>query len=265
MILDDQYIPIGDLKAETWLNVCFPGEIPEQVVTNGIFYSNYCEDLLEVETMEGRAHRIKLSRDGLFHLLPEALFFNDNRLQDPKLKAMPVKAEKERVMTFFEPFDLAYFQVGLGLDQTTSQLEACTVNSLVKEIYDVDVQSIQNPFVRQMAPFLLQASTIRGDFPLIGKLMASIIGFHTEIKPVVRKLEQPDEPQKEMCVARVLFYIPDLSNSEYARRYEELGEFVNFVADWFFPFNQAFEYAIKDNTHPFVLDGTMTLDYNTYL
>lgn len=265
MRLDDQFIPIGDLKAETWLNCHFPSEIPERVSTNGIFYSNYCEDLLDAETMEGHIHQVKLSRDGLFHLLPEAIFFDDNRLQDPKLKSKPYKSEKEKVMTFFEPFDLQYFTVGLGLDQTISHLEKNAVELLVKELYDIDVQDIQNPFVQQMVPFLLQASSIRGNFPLIGKLMSTITGFSTSITPVIRKVELPEEGELEQCVVRILFYIPDLSNREYSQRYEELGEFVRFVTDWFFPFNQAFEYAIKDNTHPFVLDGTKTLDYNTYL
>ena len=95
--------------------------------------------------------------------------------------------------------------------------------------------------------------------------MASITGFQTQIVPVVRIIELPEQGRVEQSVARIMFYIPNLSNSEYSQRYEELGEFVGFVADWFFPFNQAFEHAIKDNTHPFVLDGNITLDYNTYL
>ena len=100
MRLNQQYIPIGDLKAETWLNTHFPEDIPLRISTKGTFYSNYCEDLLEMDTSNVVANRISLSRDGLFHLLPESLFVNDNRLLDPKQKNKPFAPEKEQIMNF---------------------------------------------------------------------------------------------------------------------------------------------------------------------
>ena len=265
MRFNQHHIPIGDLRAETWLNLHFPDDFPVRVSTKGIFYGNYSEDLLEVDTSSYEANRVSLSRDGLFHLLPEALFVDENHLRDPKTKHKPFTPEKEHILNFFVPFDTEYFQIMLGFDKRVHEMEAGLVDMLVKYLYDVDIQEIQNPMIRETIPFLLQASEIRGDFWLISRLMTAITGFRTEIQPVSRCLTPLSDCGSEQSVIRVVFHIPELSNSEYALKYAEFEEFVDFMAEWFFPAELPFEYAIKEEGHPFVLDGSLTLDYNTYL
>lgn len=265
MRFNQQYIPIGELKAETWLNVHFPEGFPVRVSTKGIFFSNYSEDLLEVDTSSYEANRVSLSRDGLFHLLPEALFVDENHLRDPKSKHKPFTPEKEHILNFFVPFDTEYFQVTLGFDKRVQEMESGLVDMLMKYLYDIEIQEIQNPMIREAMPFLLQASEIRGDFGLIGRLMTAITGFRTEIQPVSRSLVPSSDYGQEQPVIRIIFHIPELSNSEYARKYAEFGELVDFIAEWFFPAELPFEYAIKEEGHPFVMNGSLTLDYNTYL
>lgn len=265
MKFNQKHIPIGDLKAETWLNGLFPDLSPIRVSTKGIFQSNYCEDLLEVETFDNLTNRVTLSRDGILQLLPEALFVDENQLLDPKKNPKPFEQAKEQIKNFFVPFDTEYFQVTLGLDRKVQDIEIGLVDSLVSFLYDVDIQNIQNPMIRKTAPFLLQASEIRGDFVLVGRIATAITGFRTEIQSVSRILDQSLENSREQQVARIVFHIPNLSNSEYADRYRNIGEFVDFLADWFFPADQPFEYAIKEEGKAFVLDDSLTLDYNTYL
>ena len=265
MRLNQQYIPIGDLKAETWLNTHFPEDIPLRISTKGTFYSNYCEDLLEMDTSKVLANRVSLSRDGLFHLLPEALFVEDNRLLDPKQKNKPLAPEKEQILNFFVPFDTEYFQVSLGLNKRVGEMETSMVDDLLKSLYDIDIQDIHNELIRKAAPLLLQASEIRGDYVLIARLMTAITGFRTNIDPAWRTCRTYSGEKHSRTVARIVFHIPDLSNHEYRRRYDELGDFVEFMTEWFFPADQELEYKIKDEHHPFVLDGSITLDYNTCL
>lgn len=265
MKFNEQHFPIGELKAETWINTYFPEIRSVRVGTKGIFYSNYCEDLLEVEPPNKDAIRISLSRDGLFHLLPEALFVDENHLRDPKQKHKPFTPEKEQILNFFVPFDSEYFQVTLGLDKEVQHLETEMVDELLKSLYDIDIQEIQSPTIKKALPLLLQVSEIRGDYALIENLMAAITGFDTEIEQVFRSHPDSSGGEQEISVARIVFNIPSLTQSEYAVLYQELDEFVQFVSEWFFPAEQAFEYAIKEKGHPFVLDGTLTLDYNTYL
>lgn len=265
MRFNQQHNSIGNLKAETWMNTYLPDDVPVRVSSKGIFFSNYCEDLLEVDTFDLKTYRISLSRDGLFHLLPEALFVEENRLRDPKQKSKPFTPEKERILNFFVPFDSEYFQVTLGLDREIQTIESAAVDILLQSLYDIDVQAIQNPKIKKMLPLLLQASEIRGDYVLVERLMNAITGFDTEIQQVFRSFPDGSGEEREVPVARIVFYIPSLTNSEYSAQYSELGEFVQFVTEWFFPVEQAYEYAIKERGHPFVLDGNLTLDYNTYL
>lgn len=95
--------------------------------------------------------------------------------------------------------------------------------------------------------------------------MTAITSYRTEIQQVFRSFPDVLGVEHEMIVARIVFYIPSLTNKEYSAHYDELGEFVQFVAEWFFPVEQDYEYAIKELGRPFVLDGPLTLDYNTYL
>ena len=265
MRVNQLYDPIGDLKAETWVNTYLPDNAPVRISSKGIFYSNYCEDLLEVDTSDSMPNQISLSRDGLCHLLPEALLVEENRLRDPKQRSKPFTPVKERILNFFVPLDTEFFHVTLGLDKVVQNLESETVELLLKSLYDIDVQTIQNPEIKKALPLLLQASEIRGDYVLIGRLMTAITGFQTEIHRVFRLFSDTTGNEYNIPVARIVFYISSLTNKEYAAQYQKLGEFVQFVAEWFFPVEQAYEYAIKEMGHPFVLDGTLTLDYNTYL
>ena len=265
MKVNQKHIPIGDLKAETWLNGHFPDLSPIRVGTKGIFQSNYCEDLLEVETFDNLTNRVTLSRDGILQLLPEGLFVEENRLLDPKKNPKPFEEVKGQIKDFFVPFDTEYFRVTLGLDRRIQETETGLVDLLVGFLYDLDIQNIQNPMIRKAAPFLLQASEIRGDYVLIGRIATAISGFRTEIQPVSRVLNSSLGGSWEQQVARIVFHIPDLSNSEYATRYSHIGEFADFLADWFLPADQPYEYAIKEEGRAFVLDGSLTLDYNTYL
>lgn len=265
MRLNEQHIPIGELKAETWLNTCLPDALPPHVSTKGIFYSNYSEDLLEVEAAGDGSRRVTLSRDGLFHLLPEALFVDENRLQDPKKKNKPFKPEKERILNFFVPFDTEYFKTSLELDKTISDIESGMVDLLLETLCGIDMRTVQNPLVRKAAPFLLQAAEIRGDFTLLSRLMTAISRYNTDIQPVMRRVTLSSGRRISRTEIRVVFNIPGLSNAEYNRQYDAMGEFVAFMAEWFFPADMPWQYAIKDKNHPFRLDGSITLDYNTYL
>lgn len=264
MRLDKQYISIGDLKAETWLNSFFPENYLFEVKAKGTFYSNYCEDLLEVDTGLPEGNKLCLSRDGLFHLLPEALFVEENRLRDPKLKQEPFAAEKEHILNFFIPFDTEFFQISRELDKTVCGIESGVVDILLKLLYNIDPKDVHNPFIKKVLPLLLQVSEIRGDFVLITQLISAITGFDTEIQPAKTSVTFPFGRKEEYIIINIVFSISGLTNFEYNQLYDDLKEFVDFISEWFFPADLPIQYVIKDNNHPFTLDGTLTLDYNTH-
>ena len=134
------------------------------------------------------------------------------------------------------------------------------VDSLVSFLYDIDIQNIQNPMVREAVPFLLQASEIRGDYVLIGRIATAISGFRTEIQSVFRVLDSSFGNNCEWQVARIVFHIPNLSNSEYADRYQHIGEFVDFLESMSKEEYDAFEKLIYELD---LIDKAVTLDSKT--
>lgn len=265
MKINDKHIAIGELRAETVLNALSIPVSTINVHTKGTFFSNYCEDLLNINepNMAGRA--IALSRDGLFHLLPEALFFHEDSLRNSKKKKNPQLPDKEHIFDFFVPFDTELFNVSLELEKSIQLLENGAVCILLKELYNIDIQQIKNEAIRKIAPLILHAAEIRGNYPLIAQLMSSATGISTQILNTVKTNHLTSGEKTEWPFAKIIFHIPQLTHQEYREQYSQLTDFVDFIAEWFFPFNQIYEYSVKDEKQDFVLKGNITLDYNTYL
>ena len=262
----DKHILIGDLSAETYLNSVFPDNFPVSVNTKGIFYSNYSEDLLEIVPSVHISNQVVLSRDGIFHLLPEGMFFDELAYREARRKEVPFEQDKVHVFDFLTPFDTEFFKVTRGLDRRVGSAEEGGVEFLLELLYNVDVKKTDNPYIRKTLPFLLQSSVIRGDFALMGRLMSAITGFRTVVSTTTMTLLSPSGVRKESPFVNVLFHIPDLSNGEYSEHYGILREFVAFFAEWFFPAELEFDFSVRDEEQLFVLDeNILTLDYNTFL
>ena len=142
MKINDKHIAIGELRAETVLNALSIAVSTINVHTKGTFFSNYCEDLLNVKEPNMAGRSVVLSRDGLFHLLPEALFFHEDSLRNSKKKKNPQLPDKEHIFDFFVPFDTELFNVSLELENRIQFLENGTVCILLKELYKVHVTEV---------------------------------------------------------------------------------------------------------------------------
>lgn len=266
MKYEEQHIPIGDLNAETWLNAMFLSDKPFWVRKKGIFYRNYCEDVLELSLSEIVGNQIVLSRDGLFHILPEGLFFQENACREARKEGKSLEPYKEHIANIFSPIDTEFFNVTRGLELSTHEMERDKIDILLNLLYDGELEGVDTPLVRKLTPFLLHAPEIRGNFALIRSLMKAITGFQTAIRPESRTVLLHSGVQLEYPCVSIEFHIPNLSNSDYSSQYEKLGKFVEFIAEWFFPAELDFEFQIKDENQQFVLDDEiLTLDYNTYL
>lgn len=266
MRLKDKHINIGDLAAETYLNEAFPDEFPVWVSAKGIFYSNYSEDLLEVVPSDYTANQVALSRDGIFHMLPEGMFFDEYAFREARKKGVAFEPDKEHIFDFLAPFDTEFFNVTLGLDKEVRYVEDNICELLLESMYGRDGWNKENPFVRKTLPFLLHASVIRGDFPLMERMMSAITGFRTVVTPTTDEVLSKSGSKRMRPFVNVVFHIPNLSNSGYCEQYDILHEFVGFCAEWFFPAELEFDFSVRDEDQLFVLDeGILTLDYNTFL
>lgn len=262
----EQHIPIGDLRAETLLNAMFPPDMSFHVCTKGTFYSNYCEDVLELSLSEIMGNQVSLSRDGLLHILPDGIFFHENACREARKKGDSIEPEKKQMAEFFAPFDTEFFNVSRGLELAVHETERDKITLLLDLLYKDDMVKSDNPLIQKSLPFLLYASEIRGNISFIGRMLKAISGFKTVTNIATRTVLVPTGRKCEYPCVNIEFHIPRLSHGDYSVKYNILEEFVEFIAEWFLPAEMEFEFSIKDENQMFILDEeVMILDYNTFL
>jgi len=225
------------------------------VQAEGIFSRNYSEDLINIEKdVEGVC--IALSRDGIFHLLPERLFFGENLLQSEGKRNFnfegaydQLKRKKKDILSFFQPFDSAFFKLSLDLERKLNDLTRID-NTFVP--YPLPAEP--NKYIRKIKNLLPFAAQLKGNESLIIDILKNV--FSVE-KVEIRKIKP--------LHTRVIIQIEGLSKEEYIAMDEELAAFFDFFCHWFLPIEQQYDYRIKGYKQPLRLGDLLILDYNTHL
>ena len=261
-----------ELKAETLLlqmeldpNLYFAME--------GVFFRNFSEDLMNIEQLVDYTS-ISLSRDGIFQLLPEGLFFEEKKLKsdgkrffDFNEKYEEIKKKKKELLDFFQPFDASFFKTSLELERKLNAFAEAgneiLQNSILNEAKSETRSNIGRNFlqkpetdkysgkIKKLLPF---ASQIRGNLPLLADLLKNIFSVHRiEIK------------ETEPFIKHFFIYKEGLSQDEYLTMNRELIPFFDFLRHWFLPVELTCHFQIKDIIQPFILGETLILDYNTDL
>jgi hypothetical protein len=276
---NEEHIINADLRAESIVAALFYFKTKFDVNTLGCFFKNYCEDIIEVtEDGTNESLTLDLSRDGIYHLLPESLFFHENRLLIKKrghLKKSEVSqadaikeeikkqnTEKKKLLSFFKFFDTQYFLTSLMLEKTIFDIENEKTTLIIKSIFNFDIASEDNPHIKKMACFLIYASQIRGDLFLLQKILSVILNCCVEIK---KRNKHIDGLSETILSIEFLVHIEGLSLKEYVDLNAEYEPLFYFVGEWFLPFEMDYSYKIKDKTQQFVLQKPLILDYNTQL
>lgn len=245
-----------NFKAETWISVHYPFRKEWIVRQKGIFSRNYSGDIRSCSPDE--AH-VELSRDGLYEILPNALFFTGRELigkddTDFKWTEKILKQRFDRIKTVMLPFDSSYFNHTLALENTVNANIGDKTKTLLQTIVGNDFSNESDPYIKQMSPYTLQAATLRGDYRTLCRLMTLILGYKTDYR---------------LKKGRVTFIVnrPDLSHEGFMAYYDELKPFFSFVEEWFIPFEMNFEYKIRDYKRScrFAGPNKLLLDYNSTL
>lgn len=251
MILEDLTYT-GEIKAETLISqMDVKGDI--DVRMEGVFSRNYSNDLINI-TNEVDKTLLELSRDGIFHLLPEGLFFEENRVKnilksDFKNKYKQFKEEKENIELFFRPFDSAYFNLSLELEKELNAITEKGNNIFIEDFLDSDNAYISK--VRTILPFVCY---LKGNLELLTDVLKNIFSVEKiEIKKV------------EPLYMQFIIYKEGLSKDAFQKMDEELSGFFKLFCEWFLPVEMEYDYRIKDCKTPFTLGNTLLLDYNTHL
>lgn len=246
-----------ELKAEVLLSTFYP-DVKEWDAQFGSFFSrNYSGDL---RSCDAHTATVSLSRNGIYDLIPEKLFFDEMELRflesrDLAFKLSEVYEEERNIKAYFEPFDSFFFNQSLRLTDRVTHILDNKEKLMLKTLFDYDIDAETNPYVRMLAPMLVRVAELRADLDQITKILSVVLGCQVDCR-----ILSPDN---------VLFIVNklDLDSKEYAAFMKDLKPLFAFVQYWFMPMETECDYRVKDFVQRFVLsdEKALVLDYNTQI
>ena len=265
---------LDNIKAESFLTSLMESIAHTNIEFQGVFSRNYFNDIIYIDeerVLDKNLLNIKLSRDSLFHILPEGLFFREDELKKAakeknaeKFKALEEKIirEKQKILAFFYPFDKTYFGLRFELERKLNELAENKTSLLIDELFDIFQIDEKNELIRKIIPLLPIASEIRSN-KIIWRDIFKNIFYPADVDVQITEKMNAAEIMKR--IVRTTIHIEKLSNPEFKKLKKDIDVFAHFFYEWFLPVDMGYEFKIKDIKERFVLGGTMTLDYNTQL
>jgi len=246
-----------NVLAELLLSTYFP-DVNEWNAEYGSFFSrNYSGDLL---TVHQEQNTVALSRNGIYDILPEKMFFDvdELRYKEPREFAALITEiyEMEKsIKDYFQPFDSYFFNQSMRLHKVVWHMVDGKTELLLRSLFDYHIENEENRFVKQLAPLLLDVTELRGDFTVLSPVLAVILDCRVDYS-----FPHQDE---------VLFTVhkEGLSSKEYLAFMKELKPLFDFVKYWFVPMEMDCIYKVKDYHQRFILstERPLVLDYNTQI
>jgi hypothetical protein len=242
-----------EIKAETLISLIDVSDFTVQM--QGIFFRNYSEDLTSI-TDDNNGQIFNLSRDGIFHLLPEGLFFEKNQLKDDdfKKKYDALKEKKKRIDLFFQPFDTEYFKLSLKLEKKINAVSEQWNAFFSTFFFDNLELEHDNAYIYKLKTLLPYVSELKGNHKLL-----------VDILKIILECEKVEIIELKPFFKRFIFHKECLSKEAYQQMTEKILAFFNFFQEWFLPFEIEYDYRIKDRKQRFYLGKILLLDYNTNL
>lgn len=258
MKFQKKYIDSEEIKAET-LITCIDNNLSFSVQNSGIFSRNYSDDLLDVERDENNNNIIKLSRDGMFHILPKNLFFKENSLKskskqngDFTEELVKFNKKKERIKLFFRPFDTEFFRLSFELEKELNKISKKGNGIITESLLNQYELSTNNKYINKIKFLLPFVSEIRSNLKLLIDILQLIFSSKVEII-------------KNGFLMTFIIHKRGLLKEEYIKMDKDLATFFNFLYEWFLPVEAEYSYKIKDYEEPFILGHPLIIDYNTHL
>lgn len=254
------------VKAETLLNelLCDPKNL--LVSHESYFYRNYKEDLISFDEHD---NTVKTSRNGLLGVLPEGLLFGQNvfdGLSENEFKEASEKLNEQRetAAMFFMPLDSEFFTLSMLLESTLNDIINSEVPDILENLFDVNLNDVDNEYSRKIVPMLLFSSKIRGNCTLISDLLSDV--FCCKVSYNKRQNQNEDGTVANMEHVFVVNK-ENLSASEYLRFTDEIKLVFDLIADWWMPAGMDVKYFVKDykQTLMFRPEKPLALFYNTKL
>lgn len=254
---------IPEISAEMLLNYFYP-ELQDQWVARheGTFYRNYNQDVLSLEPEEAT---VSLSRDNFLALLPQGLLAREDDLKTgDKLEKHKQQEEEVKLLSeAFLPFDCFAFRQRLHIERQVSDLLETKLSYLLKTFFGLDLDTLTNPYVRELAVILPYVRQWRGDFNRVKNLLSSL--FQCEVRLIEKRFSHTDSHLKWIPLVRYELLVPNLSPEAYRSLQANALAVEAFLSEWFIPMEMRLEVRVKQHGACRKTDEELTLDYNTEL
>ncbi len=212
---------LQEIKAETILSLENLPDFSVQTEENsGIFYRNYSPDLVKYDSNN---NTVTLSRDSIYNLLPERLFFEEDELKNSKNieeTNEQIKNKKKHISYFFQPFDTEYFKLSLALEKQINKLSEKSNKVLLDLFFD----KIAETEVEHLQFLLPQISQIKGNELLIINVLKIILN--------VKKIELVENDCYSKCF---IIHIHNLAKEEYTRKTQQISVIFEILKEYFLP------------------------------
>jgi len=285
-----------NIRAEVLVSLIRDREKPYIVRHKSSFERNYENDLSGCKITPAY-EEYYVSRDSLYHLLPEGLFHKIDRFngiaqadQADKFKAnLDIQEkEKQKALAFFAPFDNEIFYLEVEYQDMKARQ---TLFSIFSQINIHNIFKSSNPYIKKAFDYLPFVSNIRGDKHKIKIVLEKILGNHLNFKNItyIKKyyvekgssinkniLDGSYEINSMYCENSytdtcVLFLVeiqkPVMDLPVIKKLEKELKSFCSFFQDFFLPVEEDMDIIVGDFNKSPVLkeDKPLFLGYNTQL
>ena len=256
MVKKIEFLRAEEIRAETLVSQM---EIKENtsVKMQGVFSRNYSEDLISFAN-EPDSTNFELSRDGIFHLLPDGLFFKENVIKEIPQEDFHemyerFREEKKSIEFFFHPFDTEYFHLSLENEENLNHIANKGNRFFLNTFFEEAAFETTNVYISKMKVLLPFVSNLKGNHGLLADLLVHVLSF-----------EKVEFMEIEPLWIRFIFHKKGLVQETFNKMTQDVDEFFTFFQKWFLYVELQYDYRIKYFKDFFTLGQTLLLEYNTH-
>ena len=252
---------IPEIRAEMLLNYLYPEESNHWIVQNeGLFFRNYNSDLLAIDEEKSVA---QTARDSFIRLLPQGLLTQETDLkgEDSAEKYKKLGQRLRFLREAFKPIDSFHFRESIHLEHQIDKLLQDKLFYILNTYFGVDLDKIENHYVREAAILLPYVNRRRGDFGFIANLLRTLI--KCEVNMSTGRYSHSDTTRSWLPMVRYELIIPGLTPEEFKEKDKDLEPLREFLREWLIPVEVWCQVVIKEYDVPQQTNTRLTLGYNT--
>ena len=252
---------IPEIRVELLLNFLYPEMSNQWTSQNeGTFFRNYNSDLLTIDEEKMVA---LTARDSFMKLLPQGLITQETDLkgEDAAEKFKQLELKLRLLRETFKPIDTFRFRESLYVEHQIDSLLQGKLSYILRDYFGVDLDKIDNPYVREAAILLPYVNRRRGDFGFIANLLQTLV--KCEVRMTMGRYSHSDTTRSWLPMVRYDLVIPGLTPEAFKTIDKEIEPLREFLCEWMIPFEVWCEIVIKEYDVPSQTDTRLTLGYNT--